>query len=459
LLTQELLEEIRLLSNIEKTSTKLINIFFVGQNEFNEILNQNQNRAVRQRLTLNYNINPLTPDETDEYIKYRLTVAGAAQSIFEPSAVQEIFLYSGGFPRRINVICDHALLTGYVKDSETINAAIVQDCAKNLKIPTHVRNRDINGFAQYQPKPIPIVYSKPVVPEPKIPEEKKSGISNLFIKIVGFLLFSAICWWILSPVNFQKFISGANRPADFLKQTAPSTDRSVHTENKLDQLGKTVDQAEHPNRMKIKQEIIRTEDNNRDTKSPLKEAAPIHDGMDSLQEDTKKIKVKGPLFQDKLEEVPENKGFSEDEIQLPISSIKPTASIKEEDLNLSGQYGEIRKKILSLPDKNITIRFEFNSNDFTEEGFAELKNYADVLIMHPDTKILIKGYTDSDGNKQYNIKLSEFRANIVRSFLLGRGATSNQIEIKGLGSINPIESNSTSWGRMMNRRVEIEIVK
>jgi general secretion pathway protein A len=79
--------------------------------------------------------------------------------------------------------------------------------------------------------------------------------------------------------------------------------------------------------------------------------------------------------------------------------------------------------------------------------------------MHPDTKILIKGYTDSDGNEEYNVKLSEFRANIIRSFLLGRGVTSNQIEIKGLGSKFPIESNRTSWGRMMNRRVEIEIVK
>ena len=83
LLTQELLEEIRLLSNIEKTNAKLINIFFVGQNEFNEILNRDQNRAVRQRLTLNYNIDPLTPDETEKYINYRLKVAGAVRHIFE----------------------------------------------------------------------------------------------------------------------------------------------------------------------------------------------------------------------------------------------------------------------------------------------------------------------------------------------------------------------------------------
>jgi general secretion pathway protein A len=459
LLTQELLEEIRLLSNIEKTFTKLINIFFVGQNEFNEILNQEQNRAVRQRLTLNYNIDPLTAGETDEYIKYRLTVAGATQTIFEPSAVQEVFRYSGGFPRRINVICDHALLSGYVKDCEIINAGIVQDCANDLKIPTHVRKREINRVAQYYPEPIPHIHSQSVSLAPEIPEEKKKRIGNLFPKIAMLFLFLVICWLMLFPVNFQKLIPGANRRVDFFKQTDLSTDTAAHIEKKLDHFEKTVDPSENLKQMKNTPEIIQADDNKRDTKRPLREAAPLHNGMDSLQEDNKKIKVKGPLFQDELEKIPEEKGFSEDEIRYPTLSVAPTASIKEEDLNPSGQYGEIRKKILSLPEQNVIIRFEFNTNDFTEEGFGILKDYADVLIMHPDTKIMIKGYTDSDGNEEYNVKLSEFRANITRSFLLGRGVTLNQIGIKGLGSKSPIESNRTSWGRMMNRRVEIEIVK
>ena len=116
-----MLEEIRLLSNIEKADAKLINIFFIGQNEFNEILNREQNRAVRQRLTLNYNIDPLTPDETGEYIKHRLSIAGATDSIFGEDAIQEVFMYSGGFPRRINIICDHCLLSGYVKEQKIIN--------------------------------------------------------------------------------------------------------------------------------------------------------------------------------------------------------------------------------------------------------------------------------------------------------------------------------------------------
>jgi general secretion pathway protein A len=78
--------------------------------------------------------------------------------------------------------------------------------------------------------------------------------------------------------------------------------------------------------------------------------------------------------------------------------------------------------------------------------------------MYPDTKVRIAGYTDSEGYEKYNIKLSEFRANIVRSFFLGKGAKSNQFEIKGFGSQNPVESNDTAWGRMMNRRVEIQVL-
>ena len=70
----------------------------------------------------------------------------------------------------------------------------------------------------------------------------------------------------------------------------------------------------------------------------------------------------------------------------------------------------------------------------------------------------MKGYTDSHGNQAYNRKLSEFRANIVRSFLLGRGVAPDKVTVIGMGIKNPIESNDTAWGRTMNRRVEIEVV-
>lgn len=133
-LDQELLEEIRLLSNIEKQDRKLLNIIFAGQNEFNDILLLDQNRALRQRITINYHIDPLTADETGEYIRHRLGVAGSERNIFSSNAIPAIFLFSNGYPRLINIICDHALLTGYIKYLETIDADIIKECADELQI-------------------------------------------------------------------------------------------------------------------------------------------------------------------------------------------------------------------------------------------------------------------------------------------------------------------------------------
>ncbi len=134
LLSNELLEEIRLLSNLEKDGVKLINIFFVGQTEFNDILLRQENRAIRQRITVNYNIPPLTEHETGEYIEYRLAVSGVYKKLFDKGAIREIYRFSRGYPRLVNIIADRALLTGYTKNAKKIDPAIVRECAEELDI-------------------------------------------------------------------------------------------------------------------------------------------------------------------------------------------------------------------------------------------------------------------------------------------------------------------------------------
>ena len=133
-LNHEQLDEIRVLSNIETQNTKLLNIFFVGQDDFNDILLENKNRALRQRITINYNVNPLSESETGAYVRYRLKTAGAQSSIFDSDALHEIHLFSKGYPRLINIICDHALLTGYVKGARQITSDIISECALELEI-------------------------------------------------------------------------------------------------------------------------------------------------------------------------------------------------------------------------------------------------------------------------------------------------------------------------------------
>ena len=133
-INNELLEEIRLLSNLEDEHVRLLNIFFVGQNEFIDILKEYKNRALRQRITVRYHIEPLTLSEAEAYTRHRLKIAGTKTSVFSSGAIQEIFNFSDGYPRLINIICDHALLSGYVREVLIINADIIRECKEELQI-------------------------------------------------------------------------------------------------------------------------------------------------------------------------------------------------------------------------------------------------------------------------------------------------------------------------------------
>ena len=129
----ERLEEVRLISNIEKPDKKLINIIFVGQNEFNSILKKN--KALRQRIAIVYKLEPLQEIETEQYVAHRLKVAGSDKKIFSSEAVREIHSYSKGNPGLINIICEFALLTGYASDKKIIEPEIIRECAANCLPP------------------------------------------------------------------------------------------------------------------------------------------------------------------------------------------------------------------------------------------------------------------------------------------------------------------------------------
>ncbi|MCP4672208.1 MAG: AAA family ATPase [Desulfobacula sp.] len=462
LLTQEMLEEIRLLSNIEKTNAKLINIFFVGQNEFNEILNQQKNRAVRQRLTLNYNIDPLTPDETDEYIKHRLKVAGTTQTIFDTSAVQEIFMYSGGFPRRINIICDHSLLSGYVKEKKQINRHIVRECAKELKIPAHVRNRDINGFSDHHSKPAPVIKPQTYIPLPKKPPNtQKKGRSTMVLGILVSLVVIFL-WFFIFPDHFKQSVSATNDRLIVLKnQIMPLIPDSLKTYFKSSY--SELNQAPEKPTPMVKGNIDETVNfQNQEIKEIILKPVPAEIIKTDVQiKPVEAIKSTEALSVQPIQENIIHRNSTQAINPEPINSMpepvltnQPVTEVENNPIEF-----EIEKIIPPLPKDKVIVRFKYNTNDFTDPGFEILKSFAEILAMNPEAKVLISGYTDSEGYNKYNRKLSEFRANIVKSFLLGKGAMPDQMEIKGLGSENPIESNNTAWGRMMNRRVEIEVVE
>ncbi len=133
-ISHELLEEMRLLSNIELADSKLINIFLVGQNELNTILNEDRNRAFKQRIGNKYHLDPLNVTETHDYVNHRLKVAGSDKEIFSVKAIQGIHFFSAGTPRLINAICDLALLTGYSLGKDKIDEKIINECVQELKL-------------------------------------------------------------------------------------------------------------------------------------------------------------------------------------------------------------------------------------------------------------------------------------------------------------------------------------
>jgi putative secretion ATPase (PEP-CTERM system associated) len=130
-----ILEEIRLLSNLETEKDKLLQIILVGQPELREILRLPGLKQLRQRITVSYHLSALSSEEVGEYIKHRLAVAGLEErELFAQSAVQEVYNVSGGIPRLINIICDAALVTGYINECEQITGKLVKGVISELEM-------------------------------------------------------------------------------------------------------------------------------------------------------------------------------------------------------------------------------------------------------------------------------------------------------------------------------------
>ena len=134
-LKPELLEEIRLLSNLETAKSKLLQIVLVGQPELNKTLLDPGFRQLKQRVNLRYHLTPLCEKETKEYIEKRLRIAGSnGGAIFTPKAIKEIYRRSNGIPRVINILCDNTLLTAYALDQKVVDVKPVREAAKDLKL-------------------------------------------------------------------------------------------------------------------------------------------------------------------------------------------------------------------------------------------------------------------------------------------------------------------------------------
>lgn len=364
LLSDNLLEQIRLLSNIDKSETKLLNIFFAGQSEFNKTLMKPENRAVRQRITLNYNIEPFDYQETKEYINYRLKTAGAVKKIFMDDAVKKIYSFSKGYPRKINIICDHCLLSAYVKGMSYVDKKTADECSKELQLPHEKKGKEKNKKKRFVLKTF------------------AAAAVFLFITIsiysINFYNNGAV---IKSGLNFfpEKFISEKKKKdafkSSYNKDTTPDKETTLQTEHKSNSYS---------------------------------------------------YNFNTPVLKNFLNQKPLN-----------------------QDNRTTGKVDFKYKKII--------LQFLNNKNELDPDQTETINKAAELLNTHPDAAAVVTGYTDSSGYPEYNRKLSEFRANVIKSYLSGKGIKPERIKAKGLGDKNPVASNSTKEGKKANRRVEIEI--
>jgi general secretion pathway protein A len=133
-LSWELLEEIRLLTNLETSAEKLVQIVLSGQPELEEKLRHPRLRQLRQRVSVWARTAPLSAEETHAYVAERLRIAGATHPIFAPQAIDHVYRYSKGIPRLINLICEHALISAYADQVSLISAHIVESVAMELAV-------------------------------------------------------------------------------------------------------------------------------------------------------------------------------------------------------------------------------------------------------------------------------------------------------------------------------------
>lgn len=145
-LDSDALEQVRLLTNLETTREKLLQIILIGQPELRDLLARDELRQLSQRITARYHLQPIRSEDTGAYIKHRMQVCGATENLFTDGAVKRIKRYSKGIPRIINVLCDRALLGAYVEGKRQVTGRIVRRAAAEVLPREAIKRRSTAGW-------------------------------------------------------------------------------------------------------------------------------------------------------------------------------------------------------------------------------------------------------------------------------------------------------------------------
>lgn len=444
-INQTLLEEVRLLSNIEKHDDKLLNIFFVGQSEFNDILLNPINRPIRQRITINYNIETLTEQETTQYIRHRLSIAKQdekpqlplpgqhgsldifTQELMEPApykalfeiftkeATREVFKQSQGYPRLINIICDRALLTGFADETKVITSQEVKDCAKELTIPSfHSSNKKPVGQTAYERQERDVVQHKnnniqqhqiteikPIEITPLPANDKKQLMGKIFAAVLVILIASTIFLY-ENPAYMNKLLE-INFIQQIVEKVAPEF--SVIPEN----------------------------------------TQMISSDKDALQD----------VSQNQPNTNSNRVSVEKTDSKLDLSAV--SRSGKNGQTVYTNQEALHNSSPPMLMVKNLTIPFPPDASLPPVHSLINLDRLAETLKAIPSYSVSIIGFTGNSEDEKTNTLLSVAKANATKVYLIAKGLDESKIAAIGAGSQNPIVPNDSPENQRANHRVEISI--
>jgi type II secretory pathway predicted ATPase ExeA len=508
---QALLEEVRSLSNIEKEESKLINIFFVGQLEFNDILLRPENKAIRQRITTHYNIEVLSEEETAHYIEYRLDVAFSHESsksfapvhkieegvcvhehfrlplpqekliIFSKESVREIYAFSRGYPRLINIICDRALLTGYVEGSRTITPRQIRECARELEIV------DGRSFSASTPK----------MPNSDIKKERRSGRESQVVGSADKAQFDIEILGEEESNDYTRQQSGKNSASSRAQlvldpeitgteeekretyATANQTSRLHGTETEDDydisiintsamvaELKRHVNTAEDTGANVAAQDTVKTVDMEETEKSGGNRSwngrkilfaglliLVLVGGYGYMNPDgaISKFEFVGQFVDDT------RRWFDR---QSPISHQKSEHSVELETLNQNflplDRSGDLT---LTVPLNKAFIQFPSDSSLPTEGSLQTLNSLIAVATANPSSVLTVTYFSPDLNIATIADIFLESRANTVKSYLMGKGISASRVLIRKKGTTEMGAVSSDGKGLIpADFALEVEVV-